>query len=103
MQVEVKILVAAFDQKQAWAIFYSDSEVGVDISATSPAVEDFMGADERGKHHRPPSDGIWVFEGSFTRPERDAEGFYRGTWRRPTDAELGALGVGENPFGACGE
>lgn len=103
MQIEIKILVAAYDREQAWAIFYSDHEVGIDVGATSPAVEDFMGADESNRSHRPPSDGLWVFEGTFTRPSRDAEGFYRGVWRRPNDAEIGALGVGENPFGACGE
>lgn len=110
--IEVKICIAAYDEKNAWAIFSSHTEVHDDIRHSSHHIDDFMGTDERGNHFRAPSDGVWMFDGkrgwasgwsgeSGGDPNGD-EPIYRGTFRRLTDVELGALGSGENPCDPCG-
>lgn len=101
--IEVKICIAAYDEKNAWAIFASHTEVIADIEATSPHTTEFMCS--RGKVARPPGDGVWMFVGVRNRwsdrPD-DETPSYTGVYRRLTDVELAALGSGENPCDPCG-
>lgn len=102
--IEVKICIAAYDEKRAWAIFASHSEVIADIQATSPQTTEFMCSSSK-SIVRPPSDGVWMFVGTRSRwsdrPD-DETPSYAGTYRRLTDVELAALGSGENPCDPCG-
>lgn len=89
MILEVKAMVAAWDEKRAWVIAGSD-QVTSDLAATSPDVDDIgLG--------RPPADGLWMWEGT-AHVDVDGDATYKGEYRRPTDAEALAVACGENPL-----
>lgn len=95
---DCKIFVAAYTENHALVVFAEPELVNYVIGIVGPMIADVMDG------QKPPSDGLWMFEGSVDRDpssplsaDDTADLRYTGVWRRPTESELAACAIGENP------
>lgn len=96
-----KLFVAAYDPANAIVVFAEPQDVHEIVSTASCNIADVFDDHDQ----MPPSDGLWMFEGTLTWTDEEdgSEARFEGTWRRPTDVEALAAARGENPcLDPCG-